>query len=465
VTPADRPTPVKEALNATAPITPIKVQGWVRTRRDSKDFSFIELNDGSSLCNLQVIAKSTMPNYTAVQRLTTGASIIVRGELVPSQGKGQQWEVVADEIEVVGLADDSYPLQKKGHTPEFLREIAHLRPRSNLFGSVFRVRSRLAFAIHTFFQERGFVYVHTPIITGSDCEGAGELFRVTAIDAKNPPRTHQGDVDYAKDFFARATYLTVSGQLEAEAFALALSKVYTFGPTFRAENSNTSRHANEFWMIEPEMAFTDLNGNMDLAEEIVKYLIRHVRQNCPDELGLFAKFVDKELLDRLEFVVERPFQRITYTEAIDLLTKSGQKFEFPVGYGLNLQSEHERWLTEKHFKCPVTVFDYPKEIKPFYMRLNADGKTVRAMDLLVPGIGEIVGGSQREERLEVLEENMRRNNMDPADYKWYMDLRRYGTVPHSGFGLGFERMLMFVTGVSNIRDVIPFARTPGSAEF
>jgi asparaginyl-tRNA synthetase len=459
------PTSVKDALKSPAPIAAILTQGWVRTRRDSKDFSFIELNDGSCLRNLQIIARNSLANYAEVQRLATGASIIVRGELVTSQGKGQSWEVVADKIDIVGAADDSYPLQKKGHTPEFLREIAHLRPRSNLFGSVFRVRSRLAFAIHKFFQERGFVYVHTPIITGSDCEGAGELFRVTAIDAKNPPRTKDGEIDYAKDFFARSTYLTVSGQLEAEAFALALSKVYTFGPTFRAENSNTSRHANEFWMIEPEMAFCDLNGNMDLAEEIVKYLIVDLRENCPEELGLFAKFVDKELLSRLDFVVERPFQRVPYTEAIELLKRSGEKFEFPVEYGLNLQSEHERWLTEKHFKCPVTVFNYPKEIKPFYMRLNDDNKTVTAMDLLVPGIGEIVGGSQREERLDVLEANMRRHKMDPAEYKWYLDLRRYGSVPHSGFGLGFERMLMFVTGVSNIRDVIPFARTPGSAEF
>jgi asparaginyl-tRNA synthetase len=307
--------------------------------------------------------------------------------------------------------------------------------------------------------------VHTPIITGSDCEGAGELFRVTTLDAENVPRTAKGEIDYAKDFFARPTYLTVSGQLEAEAFALALSNVYTFGPTFRAENSNTSRHASEFWMIEPEMAFCDLQGNMDLAEEFVKYLIADARAHCPDEMELFGKFVDKELLGRLDFVADRPFQRITYAEAVELLKKSGEKFEFPVDYGLNLQSEHERWLTEKHFQCPVTVFNYPKEIKPFYMRVNDDGKTVTAMDLLVPGIGEIVGGSQREERLDVLEENMRRHNMDPADYKWYLDLRRYGSVPHSGFGLGFERMLMFITGVSNIRDVIPFARTPGSAEF
>ena len=441
------------------------MQGWVRTRRDSKDFSFIELNDGSCLRNLQIIAKNLLANYAEVQRLTTGASLIVEGELVASQGKGQSWEVVAEKIDIVGLADDTYPLQKKGHTPEFLREIAHLRPRSNLFGCVFRLRSRLAFAIHNFFQERGFVYVHTPIITGSDCEGAGELFRVTAIDAKNPPRTKDGEIDYARDFFARPTYLTVSGQLEAEAFALSFSKVYTFGPTFRAENSNTSRHANEFWMIEPEMAFCDLNGNMDLAEEIVKYLIVDLRESCPEELELLAKFVDKDLISRLAFVVERAFQRVPYTEAIELLKKSGEKFEFPIEYGLNLQSEHERWLTEKHFKCPVTVFNYPKEIKPFYMRLNDDNKTVTAMDLLVPGIGEIVGGSQREERLDVLEANMRHHKMDPADYKWYLDLRRYGTVPHSGFGLGFERMLMFMTGVSNIRDVIPFARTPGSAEF
>ncbi len=456
---------IKQALQSTAPREEVRVQGWVRTRRDAKDFSFIELNDGSCLRSLQIIARNTLPNYAAVQRLMTGASIRAQGQLVRSQGKGQAWELVADSIDLVGPSDETYPLQKKGHTPEFLREIAHLRPRSNLFGSIFRVRSRLAFAVHQFFQERGFVYVHTPIITGSDCEGAGELFRVSTLDPLKPPRLPNDGVDYTQDFFGRSTYLTVSGQLEAEAFASALSKVYTFGPTFRAENSNTSRHASEFWMIEPEMAFCDLECDMDLAEELVKYLVRDIREHCPEELELFGKFVDKELSSRLEFVVERPFQRITYTEAIELLRQSGDKFEFPVEYGLNLQSEHERWLTEKQFKSPITVYNYPKEIKPFYMRLNDDGKTVTAMDLLVPGIGEIVGGSQREERLEVLEENMRRHNMNPADYKWYLDLRRYGTVPHSGFGLGFERMLMFVTGVSNIRDVIPFARTPGSAEF
>ena len=459
------PNSIKNVLQGAEPVDSLRVQGWVRTRRDSKDFSFIEVNDGSSLRNLQIIAKKdALPNYADIQRLSTGSSIIVTGALVPSQGKGQKWELIARDITIVGGADESYPLQKKGHTPEFLREIAHLRPRSNLFGSVFRVRSRLAFAVHQFFQDRGFVYVHTPIITGSDCEGAGELFRVSTIDVENPPRKN-GEIDYAQDFFARQTYLTVSGQLEAEAFACALTKVYTFGPTFRAENSNTSRHASEFWMIEPEMAFCDLTGNMDLAEELVKYLIVDARKQCPEELGLFANFVDKELLARLDFVIERPFLRIPYTEAVELLKKSGEKFEFPIDYGSNLQSEHERWLTEKHFKCPVTVFNFPKEIKPFYMRSNDDGTTVAAIDLLVPGIGEIVGGSQREERLEMLEDNMRRHKMDPADYKWYLDLRRYGTVPHSGFGLGFERLLMFITGIPNIRDVIPFARTPGSAEF
>jgi asparaginyl-tRNA synthetase len=448
---------VTEALQSSAPVSDVQVQGWVRTRRDSKDFSFIELNDGSCLRNLQVIARNTLAEYAEVLRLVTGASIRVLGQLVPSQGKGQAWEVVADKIEVVGKSDDTYPLQKKGHTPEFLREIAHLRPRSNLFGAVFRVRSRLAFAIHRFFQERGFVYVHTPIITGSDCEGAGELFRVTTLDATKPAGT--------ADFFGKSTFLTVSGQLEAEAFASAFSKVYTFGPTFRAENSNTSRHASEFWMIEPEVAFCDLTCNMDLAEELVKYLARTIRDERSEDLQLFAKFIDKELLARLDFVIQRPFQRLTYSDAIELLSKSGEKFEFPVKYGLNLQSEHERWLTEKHFNAPVTLFNYPKEIKPFYMRVNDDGETVAAMDLLVPGIGEIVGGSQREERLEILQRNMQQHGMNEADYKWYLDLRRYGTVPHSGFGLGFERMLMFVSGISNIRDVIPFARTPGNAEF
>ncbi|MBI5383039.1 MAG: asparagine--tRNA ligase [Opitutae bacterium] len=458
-------TPIKTALQSSAPQDAILIQGWVRTRRDSKTFSFIELNDGSCLRGLQIIANSTLPNYSELQHLTTGASVSVIGKLVPSQGQGQRWEVIADTVTILGGADATYPLQKKGHTAEFLREIAHLRPRSNLFGCIFRVRSRLAFAIHQFFQEKGFVYVHTPIITGSDCEGAGELFRVTTLDLKNLPKREDGAIDYAQDFFARSTYLTVSGQLEAEAFACALAKVYTFGPTFRAENSNTSRHANEFWMIEPEMAFCDLQGDMDMAEEFVKYLIRDIREHCAEDLELFSKFVDKTLLERLAFVVERPFQRVSYTEAVELLMKCGKTFEYPVEYGTNLQSEHERYLTEVHFKCPVTVYNYPKEIKPFYMRLNDDDRTVTAMDVLVPGIGEIVGGSQREERLDVLLQSMARHHLDPKDYQWYLDLRRYGTVPHAGFGLGFERMLMFVTGVANIRDVIPFARTPGNAAF
>jgi len=458
-------TSVKAALSGSAACDSILVHGWVRTRRDAKTFSFIELNDGSCLKGLQVIADASLPNYAEIQHLTTGASVAVRGQLVASQGQGQKWEVKASSVQVLGTADATYPLQKKGHTPEFLREIAHLRPRSNLFGCVFRVRSRLAYAIHQFFQERGFAYVHTPIITGSDCEGAGELFRVTTLDLKQPPLREDGSIDYSRDFFARPTYLTVSGQLEAEAFACALSKVYTFGPTFRAENSNTSRHASEFWMIEPEQAFCDLQGNMEIAEEFVKYLIRDVRSHCAEDLELFSKFVDKELLQRLDFVLERPFQRTSYTEAVELLRKSGQTFAYPVEYGVNLQSEHERYLTEVLFKCPVTVYNYPKEIKPFYMRLNDDDRTVTAMDVLVPGIGEIIGGSQREERLGVLEQNMARHHLDPKDYGWYLDLRRFGSVPHAGFGMGFERMLMFVTGVANIRDVVPFARTPGNAAF
>jgi asparaginyl-tRNA synthetase len=460
-----KPISVREALASAAPRESALVQGWVRTRRDAKTFSFLEVNDGSSLRSLQVIAPAALANYAEVQHLITGASIEVVGRLVASQGQGQKWELSAERVTIVGQSDAGYPLQKKGHTPEFLREIAHLRPRSNLFGAIFRVRSRLAFAVHRFFNERGFVYLHAPIITGSDCEGAGEMFRVTTLDAAAPPKGPDGSVDYSRDFFGRSTYLTVSGQLEAEAFACALSKVYTFGPTFRAENSNTSRHASEFWMIEPEMAFCDLAGDMDLAEDFVKALIHEARTGCADDLELFAKFVDKELLARLDFVLERPFQRVSYTEAVKLLVESGRSFEHPVAYGTNLQSEHERYLTETVFKCPVTVYNYPKEIKPFYMRLNDDGKTVTAMDVLVPGIGEIVGGSQREERADVLEESIRRHNLDPENYRWYMDLRRWGTVPHAGFGLGFERVLMFATGVSNIRDVVPFARTPGNAAF
>lgn len=451
-------TLIKHALAAAAPIENITVKGWVRTRRDSKGFSFVEVNDGSCLSSIQVVVDSGTPGADPIARFTTGASLVVEGRLVPSPGAGQKWELKATSIELVGTADTSYPLQKKGHTLEFLRTIAHLRPRSNLFGAVFRVRSRLAWAVHQFYQERDFVYVHTPIITASDCEGAGEMFRVTTL---------KGDIDQAveNDFFGRRTYLTVSGQLEAETFACALSNVYTFGPTFRAENSNTARHAAEFWMIEPEMAFCDLDGDMDLAEEFVKAMARHTLDHCAEDLGLFAKFVDKQVIERLRFVVERPFQRIPYSEAVDILARSGRSFQYPVQYGLNLQSEHERFLTEEHFKSPVTVFNYPREIKPFYMRLNEDGKTVRAMDVLVPGIGEVIGGSQREERLDALQENMRFHKLRPEDYWWYVDLRRFGSVPHAGFGLGFERLLMFLTGVSNIRDVIPFSRTPGSAEF
>ncbi len=462
-------TLVKDAHNATGPMEAIHLQGWVRTRRDAKAFSFIELNDGSCLKGLQVIVDAALPDYAQVAQANTGASVEVRGKLVESKGGGQKWEVVAEKFTVLGEADATYPLQKKGHTMEFLREIAHLRPRSNLFGAVFRVRSRLAYAVHRFFQEKGFYYVHTPIITASDAEGAGDMFRVTTLDLENPPKTEDGKhVDNTKDFFGKKTFLTVSGQLEGEIFAHALSSIYTFGPTFRAENSHTSRHASEFWMIEPEVAFCDLLGNMDLAEEFVKYLIRDAREHCAADLEFFSKFVDKELLPRLDFVLEKPFVRCSYTEAVEILNKSGKTWEHPVAWGDNLQSEHERYLTEEHFKCPVTVYNYPRAIKAFYMRQNGetDGReTVAAMDLLVPGIGEIIGGSQREERLDKLRAGMALHHLDEKAYWWYLDLRRYGSVPHAGFGLGFERMLMFVTGVANIRDVIPFARTPGTAEF
>lgn len=458
-------TTIKAALQSPAPLESILVQGWVRTRRDAKGFSFLEVNDGSCLKGLQVIVDAGLPDFAQVARANTGAAVAVTGRLVASQGAGQKWEVQAQNLAVLGEADATYPLQKKGHTLEFLREIAHLRPRSNLFGAVFRVRSRLAFAIHDFFQRRGFVHVHTPIITASDCEGAGELFRVTTLDAKAPPLTAEGAVDFASDFFGKKTYLTVSGQLEAEVFACALANVYTFGPTFRAENSHTSRHASEFWMIEPEMAFCDLAGDMDLAEEFVKALIREAREHCAEDLEFFGKFVDKGLLARLDFVVERPFARLSYDEAVRILLQSGRTFEYPVAHGTNLQSEHERFLTEEHCQCPVTVYNYPRDIKPFYMRQNDDGTTAAAMDVLVPGIGEIVGGSQREERLDVLRANLARHGLPETEYQWYLDLRRYGSVPHAGFGLGFERLLMFVTGVANIRDVIPFARTPGHCEF
>ena len=448
---------IKDALNSQKSIKELKVQGWVRTRRDSKGFSFISINDGSCLANIQAVADEGIPGFEDIHDATTGASIIVTGELVESPGKGQSWEIKASKIEITGLADDSYPLQKKGHTPEFLRQIAHLRPRSNLFGCVFRTRSRLAYAIHNFFQDKDFVYVHTPIITASDCEGAGEMFKVTTLDGN--------EKNLENDFFGKPTFLTVSGQLEVETFACALSNVYTFGPTFRAENSNTTRHASEFWMIEPEMAYCDLFGDMDLAEEMIQYLVKDIMSNCSEDLELFSKFVDKELINRLNSVSENKFERISYTEAIKILEDSNKTFEHPIEWGVNLQTEHERFLTEEHVKGPVTVYNYPKSIKPFYMRANDDGKTSAAMDLLVPGIGEIIGGSQREERLEVLLNNMEEHNISKEDYYWYSDLRKYGTVPHSGFGLGFERMLMFVTGVANIRDVIPFPRTPGNADF
>ncbi|BCX49087.1 asparagine--tRNA ligase [Haloferula helveola] len=453
-------TLIRDLLGATEASDSIVAGGWVRTRRDSKAFSFLEINDGSCLGNLQVIVDHGIPGSDDLHDMTTGASVQVEGRLVASQGGNQAWEVQATSVRLLGKAPEDFPLQKKGHSPEFLRSIAHLRPRTNLYGAMFRIRSRMSFAVHRFFQERAFHYIHTPIITASDCEGAGEMFRVTTLDPTSGKKQ-----DYSGDFFEKATHLTVSGQLEGETFACALGQIYTFGPTFRAENSNTSRHAAEFWMIEPEMAFCDLEGDMDLAEEMVKYLVAEALENQDGDLSIFEKFIDKGLRQRLEFVAANPFERISYTDAVEILQKSGREFEYPVEYGHNLQSEHERWLTEEHFKRPVTVFNYPKEIKPFYMRLNDDDRTVTAMDLLVPGIGEIVGGSQREERLDVLQANMERHELSLEDYGWYVDTRRFGTVPHAGFGMGFERLLMFVTGMQNIRDVIPFARTPGHCEF
>jgi asparaginyl-tRNA synthetase len=449
---------IKHVLRSTEPAEDLHVAGWVRTRRDSKAFSFLELNDGTCLANLQIIADAGIPGYQNITRINTGASIEVHGALIPSPAPGQQWELQATSIRLIGEAPDDYPLQKKGHSSEFLRSIAHLRPRTNLYGAVFRTRSRMAYAVHRFFQDRDFIYVHTPIITASDCEGAGEMFRVTTL----PDDQISQDTC---DFFGKRAFLTVSGQLEGETFACALSNIYTFGPTFRAENSNTSRHAAEFWMIEPEVAFCDLAGDMDLAEALVKFLVQEMLENHEGDLAIFEKFVDKGLRERLEFVASRPFERIDYGRAVGLLKSSGANFVHPVDYGLNLQSEHERWLTETYFKKPVTVFDYPKEIKPFYMRLNDDDRTVTAMDVLVPGIGEIVGGSQREERLDVLLDNFAKHGLDAQAYAWYVDLRKYGSVPHAGFGLGFERLLMLVTGMANIRDVIPFARTPGHCEF
>jgi asparaginyl-tRNA synthetase len=443
------------------------LQGWVRTRRDSKaGFSFLELNDGSSMGNIQVIAEAALENYESeIKHLSPGSSVSVEGLVKESPGKGQATEVQARRVTVHGVSDvETYPLQKKRHSFEFLRTIAHLRPRTNTFGAIARVRNCVSNSIHQFFQEEGFLYVHTPIITASDCEGAGEMFQVTTLNLADTPKTPAG-VDFARDFFDRPSYLTVSGQLEAEIFACALGKVYTFGPTFRAENSNTSRHLAEFWMVEPEMAFFELDDNMDLAERFLKRIFRDVLDRCPEDMDFFNLRIDKTVLETLGAIVQSQFARVPYTEAVEILQKCGEKFEFPVAWGKDLQAEHERYLAEKHFHCPVILFDYPRSIKPFYMRTNDDGRTVRAMDVLVPKVGEIIGGSQREERLDVLDGRMQEQGLNPQDYWWYRDLRRYGTVPHSGFGLGLERTIQFITGMANIRDVIPFPRTPGSAEF
>ena len=444
----------------------VTVGGWARTIRDMKNFGFIELNDGSCFKNLQVVMEArTLENYKDIAAQNVGAALIVTGTVVLTPEAKQPLELKAAAIEVEGVSSPDYPLQKKRHSVEFLRTIQHLRPRTNLLSAAFRVRSVAAHAIHCFFQDRGFVYVHTPIITASDCEGAGEMFRVTTLDPENPPRTEDGAIDYTQDFFGKPANLTVSGQLNAENFAMAFGDVYTFGPTFRAENSNTQRHAAEFWMIEPEMAFCDLKGDMDVAEAMIKYAIREVMRKCPDELAFFNSFVDKGLIERLEHVASSDFGRVTYTEAVSILEKNNDKFDYKVFWGCDLQTEHERYLTEQVYKKPVFVTDYPKEIKAFYMRLNDDGKTVAAADCLVPGIGEIIGGSQREERLDILESRIRELGMNPEDYWWYCDLRRYGSCRHAGFGLGFERMVMYLTGVSNIRDVELHPRTVGNAEF
>lgn len=443
----------------------ITVAGWIRNIRVSKSFGFIELNDGSFFKSVQVVFGEELENFKEIAKLNISSSLYIQGQLVLTPEAKQPFEIKAEKIVIEGLSSPEYPLQKKRHTFEYLRTIAHLRPRSNTFSAVFRVRSLAAYAIHKFFNERGFVYVHTPIITGSDAEGAGEMFRVTTLDIENPPKTKEGKIDYKEDFFGKETNLTVSGQLEAEVYALAFRNVYTFGPTFRAENSNTARHAAEFWMIEPEIAFADLEDNMELAEDMMKYIINYVLENAPEEMAFFNQFIDNTLLERLENVVNSDFGRITYTEAIELLKKSGKKFEYPVEWGVDLQTEHERYLTEEIFKKPVFVINYPKEIKAFYMRLNDDNKTVAAMDLLVPGVGEIIGGSQREERYDVLEKKIEEFGLNMEDYWWYMELRKYGGTKHAGYGLGFERMIMYLTGMSNIRDVIPFPRTVGNAEF
>ncbi|SKA84498.1 asparagine--tRNA ligase [Desulfobaculum bizertense] len=458
---------VRQALESEAPKENIVVKGWVRTKRENKGFAFIELNDGTSLSNLQVIIDEGAQGWDELERATTGASVSISGNLIESPGKGQKWEVKASELRVIGEADpESFPLQKKRHSDEFLRSIAHLRPRTNKYGSIFRIRSEAAYAVHKFFHDNGFRYVHSPILTGSDCEGAGEMFRVTTLDPYDGKKATPED-----DFFGKNTSLTVSGQLAAEIFATSLGDVYTFGPTFRAENSNTPRHAAEFWMIEPEMAFADLKDDMDLGEKFLKSVVSHLREHCAEDMELFSKWVDKSLTATLDTVVEKEFQRVPYTEAVEILkknakTKKGKdRFEYAVEWGIDLQTEHERFLTEDYFKCPVIVYDYPKDIKAFYMRMNEDNKTVAAMDILVPRVGEIIGGSQREERMDVLTRRIQELGLPEEEYWWYMDLRRFGSVPHSGFGMGFERLLMMVTGVANIRDVIPCPRTPKHLEF
>lgn len=444
----------------------VTVRGWVRNNRNSNKFGFIELNDGSFFKSVQVVYEEEfIDNFEEISKAYVATAIMVKGTVELTPGAKQPFEIKAKEITIEATSTPDYPLQPKRHTMEFLREIAHLRPRSNTFAAVFRVRSLVSYAIHKFFQEQNFVYVHTPIITGSDAEGAGEMFRVTTLDMNEPPKTEDGKIDYSKDFFGKETNLTVSGQLEAETYALAFRNVYTFGPTFRAENSYTARHASEFWMIEPEIAFADLEDNMQLAEAMIKYIINYVLENAPEEMNFFNSFIDKGLIERLNNIVNSDFGRVTYTEAVELLKKSGKEFQYPVEWGIDLQTEHERFLTEEIFKKPLFVTDYPKDIKAFYMRLNDDGKTVAACDLLVPGVGEIVGGSQREERMEVLTKRMEELGLCEKDYWWYLDLRKYGGVKHAGYGLGLERIILYITGMSNIRDVLPFPRTPKTAEF
>lgn len=458
-------TKIKELLSMQ-PGAEVVAKGWVRTKRGNKNINFIALNDGSTINNIQVVCDMKAFDEEMMKKITTGACLRVQGDLVESVGSGQAVEIQAKDILVYGTADpNTYPLQKKGHTLEFLRSIAHLRPRTNTFGAVLRIRHAMAFAIHKFFNDKGFVYLHTPLITASDCEGAGAMFQVTTLDLNNPPRNADGSIDYSQDFFGRMTSLTVSGQLEGELGAMALGQIYTFGPTFRAENSNTPRHLAEFWMIEPEMAFYEIQDNMDLAEEFIKYCVKYALDNCMDDLRFLNDMFDKELISRLQGVINTEFARITYTEGVDILLKSGRDFEYPVSWGVDLQSEHERYLVEEHYRRPVIVTDYPKDIKAFYMKQNDDGKTVRGMDVLFPKIGEIIGGSQREEDLDKLNRRIAELRMDTRNLQWYIDTRRFGSAPHSGFGLGFERLLLFVTGMANIRDVIPFPRTPKNADF